>query len=226
MTAEVIGIWVAALLTLCIMSFLYKDNPFYKLAEHIFIGVSAGYWFAQLYKATLVPGVWRKLFWKSTVELSGTGFSAYLVYFLEKFGPTVAAILGILMLMRLFPKVSWISRWPLAFAVGTTAGITIYSFASGQVLAQVKATMIPLFISGDWAQTANNWFIIIGVCCGLIYFYFSKPHKGIMGGASKVGIWFLMISFGATFGYTVMARISLISGRFIFLLKDWLQIIK
>ena len=38
-----LGIWVSALLTLAIYSFLYKDNPFYKLAEHIFVGVSTGY---------------------------------------------------------------------------------------------------------------------------------------------------------------------------------------
>ena len=36
-----IGVWVAAVLTLCIFSFLYKDNPFYKFAEHLFVGVSA-----------------------------------------------------------------------------------------------------------------------------------------------------------------------------------------
>ena len=37
------GVWCAALLTLFIFSFLYKDNPFYKFAEHLFVGVSAGY---------------------------------------------------------------------------------------------------------------------------------------------------------------------------------------
>jgi len=36
-----IGTWVAAFLTLSIFSFLYKDNPFYKFAEHLMVGVSA-----------------------------------------------------------------------------------------------------------------------------------------------------------------------------------------
>src|SRR5262245_26382732 len=44
MTPDVVGTWLAALLTLCIFSFLYKDNPFYKFAEHLFVGVSAGYY--------------------------------------------------------------------------------------------------------------------------------------------------------------------------------------
>ena len=40
----VFGIWLGAFFTLSIFSFLYKDNPFYKLAEQIFVGLSAGYW--------------------------------------------------------------------------------------------------------------------------------------------------------------------------------------
>ena len=40
---EIFGVWVAALLTLCIYSFLYRDNPFYRFAEHLFVGISVGY---------------------------------------------------------------------------------------------------------------------------------------------------------------------------------------
>ena len=43
LTAEIMGAWVIVFLTLCIFSFLYKDNPFYKAAEHLYVGVSAGY---------------------------------------------------------------------------------------------------------------------------------------------------------------------------------------
>jgi hypothetical protein len=43
------GVWVGALLTLFIFSFLYKDNPLYKLAEHLFVGISAGYYIVLNY---------------------------------------------------------------------------------------------------------------------------------------------------------------------------------
>jgi len=59
----------------------------------------------------------------------------------------------------------------------------------------------------------------------LIYFFFSAEHKGALGGTAKLGIWFLMVAFGASFGYTVMARISLLIGRMQFLLGDWLRLI-
>jgi hypothetical protein len=57
---------------------------------------------------------------------------------------------------------------------------------------------------------------------GLIYFYFSKEHKGFIGGTARLGIWFLMVSFGASFGYTIMARISLLIGRLDHLI-NWVQ---
>ena len=60
----------------------------------------------------------------------------------------------------------------------------------------------------------------------LIYFFFSLEHKGVIGGISKIGVWFLMIAFGASFGFTVMARMSLLIGRIQFLIRDWLGIIQ
>ena len=40
--AQILGAWISIFLTLCTLSFLYDDNPFYKLAEHLFIGTSIG----------------------------------------------------------------------------------------------------------------------------------------------------------------------------------------
>jgi hypothetical protein len=69
----------------------------------------------------------------------------------------------------------------------------------------------------------ENIVVILGVFSVLIYFYFSIEHKGVVGKLSRVGIWFLMISFGASFGYTIMARISLLMGRFSFLVNTWIR---
>jgi len=48
----------------------------------------------------------------------------------------------------------------------------------------------------------------------------------ICGERVMIGIIFIMVGFGAAFGYTVMARISLLIGRLQFLLGDWLGIIQ
>jgi hypothetical protein len=62
----------------------------------------------------------------------------------------------------------------------------------------------------------------VGVITVLVYFFFSLEHKGVVGKTARVGVWFLMITFGAAFGFTVMGRITLLVGRFDFLFNDWL----
>jgi hypothetical protein len=87
------------------------------------------------------------------------------------------------------------------------------------VLPQVRSTFLDL-------TTLGGIVMVVGVISTIIYFYFSKEHKGALGFVAQVGIWFIMISFGASFGYTVMARVSLLIGRAQFLLTNWLHIIK
>jgi len=91
--AENIGIWLGAFLTLGIISFLYGDNPWYKVSEAIFVGTSAGYWFITLF--------WDNIYGKFIL---GVGDDKMLI---------VGAVLGFMMLLRLIPKIGWISRWPL-----------------------------------------------------------------------------------------------------------------
>ncbi|HOD42053.1 MAG TPA: hypothetical protein PKL57_15940, partial [Candidatus Wallbacteria bacterium] len=60
-TSTVIGITISALLTLAIYSFLYKDNVFYKAAEYIFVGASAGYLLSVQYNNVMYPNVFIPL---------------------------------------------------------------------------------------------------------------------------------------------------------------------
>ena len=69
----------------------------------------------------------------------------------------------------------------------------------------------------------NSALILIGFITVLSYFFFSAAHRGLHGLSARIGIWFLMVAFGASFGYTVMARVSLLIARMQFLLRDWLH---
>ena len=223
---EIIGTWIAAALTLCIFSFLYEDNPFYKFAEHLFVGVSAGYIIATTYQNVIVPNLFGNIATGYRLLADGKGFSWRHWSFI------VAGIMGVMMLMKLWPSFNWLSRWPLSFMVGIASGLGIVLTMEAFVLKQVNATIVELWVrsldgSVMWDQTIRNWIIVIGVCCGLIYFYFSLEHKGlILGTTSRIGIFILMTAFGAAFGYTVMARVSLLIGRMLFFREEFWPVVK
>jgi hypothetical protein len=222
-----IGLWIAAFFTLAIFSFLYGDNPFYRVAEAVLVGVSAAYWMVVGFWDVIVPNLMSKL-WPVIVQrwampgLTGPEAARNLWYL-------VPFALGIMLLWRMLPKGAWISRWPLAFIIGTTAGLQLVAFLHGDFLAQIRNSILPLVamdqgIFNFW-DSVKNLLIVAGVLCCLVYFFFSFEHTGFVGKTAKVGIWYLMITFGASFGYTVMGRIALLAIRIEFLLDNWLWLI-
>lgn len=201
-------IWVGAFLTFCIFSFLYKDNPFYRFAEHLFVGVSVGYSISISYHNVLYPDL--------IVPLFKHGQLLYLV----------PLLFGLCYFARFIPQASWLVRLPMGLVLGFGAGAAIPATLQANIIKQIQGAVltpniferIDLFV---WALIS-----FIGLICTVIYFFFSKERKRTTKFAADVGIIFLMVGFGASFGYTVMARISLLIGRFQFLLRDWLGIIK
>jgi hypothetical protein len=217
------GIWIGAALTLCIFSFLYKDNPFYKFAEHLFVGVSAGYYIILNYWTVIVPNLWSPLARAAGghgINGARTGMMAaelgdYRMWLV------IPGILGVLLFTRLFGKIGWLSRWSLAVIIGVYAGIKTTGFAQGDLVAQAQASLQPLW-TGNVGDSLSAVIFTVGLICSLLFFFFSREHKGALGVASKLGIFFLMVGFGAGYGYTVMSRVSLLIGRLQFLVDDWL----
>ena len=212
---------LAAFLTLSIFSFLYKDNPFYRLAEHLIVGISAGYWIAILYHTSL------KDLWLDPMAVNfhnlftpGGNLAVEIGLIITNIIP---GLLGLMMFARFFERAAWLSRWPIALYLAITAGVALPLYLQSFTVRQMQACMIDL--NGSPYMIISNLIIIAGTICGLAYFYFSMEHKGAIGGMAKFGIWVLMIGFGSTFGYTVMSRISLLIGRFEFLI-DWFKVVK
>ncbi len=203
---SVFGAWVATGLTLFILSFLYKDNPLFKLAEHLYVGVSVGYTIVKAYDTVIVH-----LIIKPIVENG-------------EFTLLIPVAIGLLMLTRYVPKASWLSRYAFAMIVGIGAGLAIPRTISSFILKQIEDTVRPLLtMTGEGvtftftllnpASHLNAIIILLGVSSVLFYFFFSVEHHGPGKAVARTGIMFLMIAFGAAFGYTVMARMSLLIGR-------------
>ena len=201
---EIFQTWLVAFVTLALFSFLYKDNPIYKLVEHIFAGLTAGYQVGLIWDTVVIQKLWDPMIYDGQWWLFMPG------------------VLGFLMFSRFTSRYSWLSRIPLAFVMGTTGGIFLTTQLHGLVLPAMKSTMLSLGGGGGFAGAVLAIIVVVGVISTLIYFYFSKEHTGALGVTAKVGIWFIMVSFGAHFGYTVMGRVSLLIGRVQFLIEDWI----
>jgi len=225
--SHTIGLWLAAFFTLAIFSFMYRDNPVYKLAEAIIVGVSAAYWMVIGFWGVIIPNIFGKLApaWTQSWAMPG------LVPVHEEYWWTyfVPLLLGAMLLWGLAPRGAWIGRWPMALVIGSFAGMRLVAYLHADFMSQIRSSIVPLLVTQDGAiEPADSVRSTIGVICVLAcltYFFFSVPHRGVVGKVSRVGIWVLMITFGAAFGYTVMGRIALLAIRFEFLFDDWLWLI-
>jgi hypothetical protein len=199
-SGALLGAWVAAGLTLCMYTFLYKDNPFFKFGEHLYVGVSIGYTMVRIYYDVMLKTLVNPIAEQGRWDL------------------LLPAFMGVLVLARFVPRVAWVSRIAFALIVGFGSGVVMPRIISSFILQQVEGTFRPflrLTPGGGWTWVqVNAVVVLVGVVATLFYFFFSIEHRGAVYAAARVGIYFLMISFGAAFGYTVMARMSLLIGRF------------
>ena len=201
-----IGIWIAAIGTLAIYSVLYKENPAYRLAEHIFIGAAAGYGIYVTWVELLKPSWWDRIvqgewYWIFAL-LAGSMF--YFIY---------------------SKKYVWISRIIFGALLGLISGLAFKGFA-GINIDRIHASFKPVYGHGmAIGQIANNVLFLIILMAVMSYFFFSFEHRTPARRIpASMGRWFLMFAFGAMFGSTVMARMSLLIGRMYFLLHDWLHV--
>jgi hypothetical protein len=188
-TIEALTVLAGSGITLALLSYLWRENLAFRIAEHAYIGASAGYgtlilaetaW-RQL-EAPLARGEW---YWYLTVVM---GLS-YFFFFSKNY--------------------FWLYRYPIAYVIGNDIGVVVARSVKTQFLEQIRVTTI--------VTDVNAAIIAVGVITALFYFYATMEHKGVFKGVSKIGIYFMMGAFGASFGATVMARISLLIGRLRFL---------
>ncbi|MDP2873667.1 MAG: hypothetical protein Q8P31_14195 [Bacillota bacterium] len=194
-----VGVWIAAIGTLACYSYLYKDNLAYQIMEHVFIGISAAHAMVMGYQNI------KTMAWAPMVK----GNSVW----------AISMLLGLLLYTRFFKGYGWLSRYPLSFMMGIGGGVAFRGALDGQFVAQIRATMVPI-------TNINQLLLFIGVVGSLTYFLFGPwSRTAIARHVSTIGIYTMMGAFGAAYGNTVMARMSLVIGRLQYLFGTWIPIL-
>ena len=197
---DLIGVWVGAFVTLMVLSFLYKESAFFRLTEYVFIGLASGYGFAAA----------LRLFINQALDPIFVGGDLTFI---------VPVVLGALFYAQFTKKYSALYRLPLSLAIGYGLGVTIWSVFAEFFVRQVTATFVPL-LAGSTLVTLDNLVLVAGTILSLSYFILHREQKGVWGGVTKAGKYFILATLGAVFGSTVLGRMALIIQRVQFLVGD------
>jgi hypothetical protein len=215
-TFEGAVLWLGALATLALYTVLYRENPIYRFAEHVFLGLAIGYGAYVTWRDILFPKWYTPLF-------------------TEHHWPWIFAFVAGAMYYTIYSKrFSWMSRVVMMTMMGLSAGLTFRQFF-GEYYPQIGASFKPLVViqktpvdmGGSAFASFTNILFLVCLLAVSIYFLFSFEQRNpAIRKTANVGRWLMMVAFGAMFGSTVMARMSLFIGRLDFLFRDWLHLIR
>lgn len=215
------GPLLAFALTLMVFSYLLGDNPLFRVAQHLLVGLALGF-------AWVVA--WHTIFMPRVLALIGSERQEAALYTL------IPLVLGGLLLLKGRGSRSKFSSLPLAYLFGVGSALALAGAIFGTLIPQVEATMLSLnpddylaqYAREDvWYPVINAIFIVVGTMSTLVYFTFTaggqsrlkRLRGGLVRFGAGVGRWFLMIVFGALFGSLVMSRISLLVERITFMVN-------
>jgi hypothetical protein len=180
-----------------VYTFLVKDNIFYKIVEHLMIGLAIGY--------TLTMGVKNVISYGVKPLIAGN----YLLI--------IPLLLGSFLYGRYYKGTRFLPSWPLAVIVGSGIGLAMRGAVQSQIIEQIIATGNVPFIKTNIFDTFNNFVVVVIVISVISYFFFGFQHKGGIGILAKIGRYGMMAAFGAAFGGVVMSRQTWLFGRLQFL---------
>jgi hypothetical protein len=204
--ADLIQIWIQALLTIAITTLAWKDQPVSRFANHIYTGVVVANSVVLAYGNIINIGV---------NKITAGNF----IY-------VIAILLGILTYARYFESSFWMYRYPIALVMGIGVGTAMRGLVGGSFLDQIRDSFLQLSQPGDAMASINNVIAFIILLSSLSYFLFTikATRSDTAMRFSALGRYAMMGAFGYSFANTIATRINQYAGRIAFLLIDWLHI--
>ena len=197
---------LAALLTVMVLSRILGDNPFFRIAQYLFVGVSLGLGFVVAYQEVLRPAILRMLADQTIPTLIVYG---------------VPLILGLLLLPRITRRqqASWLANIPLALIFGVGAALAAGGAVAGTLIPQISANARAS--GGEIGQILGAVMLALGTVAVLCSFYFTVPQSTGVGrlirSSGVIGHWLLMIAFGFFFAGAVQTYLAALTERLRFL---------
>jgi len=220
-TADVLGTWVAALLTLAVLSYILGNNIVFRMAEYLFVGMAAGYAGAL---------AWSQVLWPRLLMLIAEPREhwPYAVFF----------ALGVLLLARGARRIAVLGNLPLGVLFGTGAALAVGGALTGTLVPQMRAAIAPLVPAGEldtvsvWTYVLDAVLLLLGTLAVFSAFHY-RTHKegshagfldGLLGASRGLGRVIITIAFGALLSGALMSFFTILLSRLDFLTHDWLAL--
>jgi hypothetical protein len=199
MSIEVISAFIGFTLTLMVFSYLIGDNPLFRIAIYLFIGVASGYAAVVVWHFVLVPKLFNQL----------SGGPAQLAL------TVVPLVLSVSLLAKLSPRISWIGNFAMAVLVGVGAATAVGGALVGTLVPQAEAAM-EAFNSRSLAGLTEGVVMLSGTVLTLAYFQFGAKRaadgtvkrNAILEALAWLGRIFIAITFGVLFAGVYMAALT------------------
>jgi len=220
--AETAGIVVAALLTLAALSYALGSNPIFRLAEHLFVGLAAGYGGAMAWNHVLWP--------RLQLLLSNPAQYWYYALFFA---------LGLFLLARGTPSLSALANLPLGVLFGVGAALALGGALTGSLIPQMRAAVVSLVPADHaegllgWAYALDALLLLLGTIAVLSAFHFASQGRGplgalwfgLLGILGRAGRALLMVTFGALFAGAALTFFTILGSRLIFLVNSIIKLL-
>jgi len=149
MTSET-GTLVGFILTVLVYSFLVKDNPLYRLAIHLLVGVSAAYAAVIAVRHVILPALNR---------IASNPSSPEALLWL------IPVLLALFLFLRRIPSVGWLGNGTMGLLVGIGAAVALTGAISG--------TLLPQVTMADEGRPIAGFFVAVLTVCTLFTFQFT-----------------------------------------------------
>jgi hypothetical protein len=199
--------------TVALLSYLIGDNPLYRLALHIFIGVSVGY-------ATLIV-IYQVLQPRLITPLKSGNFTIVAL-------ASVPLMLFLFLVMKINPRTAALGNSSVAYLIGVGTAVAVGGAITGTLLPQIQSTWVSLMPNTS-PEVINNVIIVLGTITTLLAFQYWLRGQTSGGEAKRVAILrllsttgqiFVVITLGVVYGGIILSGIAIFSQR-LMALYDW-----
>jgi len=219
---EVFIVLLAGFGTLGVYSFLIKENSFFRLIEHIFIGIAAGYTPFYVFQNFLWPKVFVPLLGLNELYGVDVEFPTF-----ERLAYIVAIVVGLFFYAQYLPKrLQILVVIALTISLAASAGLAIKGIFT-ELVPQLQSSFKPILVFNpefDLLESLSNIVFLATLLLCLTYFIFTlySSEAIVSRRLLNVAKILLLICFGAFFGSTISARLSLLIERLVFLKEEWI----